>query len=290
MTDFFADLDGQASIRRGSCRLRRRHGMPPVVRGDGFTTPSTAPPHRGRGRSAQTNKQKETSIMKRTKVLGLCIVALFAMSGIVAAQSSAIEYVWKVNGKTLESGQEKTLISKAKGTQVLKTSVIGVKVEIKCTEVKTEGAKIIGGKPGTSTETVEYKGCTVAKPSGCKIAGETIKTNPLKDEIVEGVGSSAGKALILFKPVSGETFAEPKLEGGFLCLSLAVDGSVLAEANPQKEEVTTGTLKFEPAEGKKYKNSKGEEKSAGLTVSGSASTVTGEVETSLSPSEKFGVF
>ncbi len=228
--------------------------------------------------------------MKRSKMLGLCLVALFAMSGLAAAQASAIEFLWKVNGSKLETGQEKTLTSKAKGAQVLKTTVIGVKVEIKCTEVSTAGAKIIGGMPGTSSETVEYKGCTVAKPSGCTVKGGTITTNPLKDEIVEGVGTSAGKALVLFAPVTGKVFAEPKLEGGLLCLSLAVEGSVLAEANPQKEEVETGVLKFEPANGKESKNSKGETKKDGLTVSGSASTVTGEVETKLSPAEKFGVF
>ena len=228
--------------------------------------------------------------MKRTKVLGLCLVAVFAMSGLVVAQASAIEFVWKVNGSKLETGKEKTLTSKAKTAQVLKASLAGVAVEISCTTVSTTGAKIIGGLPGTSTETVEYKGCTVAKPAGCKVKGEAITTNPLKDEIVEGVGASAGKALLLFAPVSGTTFAEPKLEGGFLCLSVAVKGSVLAEAVPQKEEVETGVLKFEPANGKESKGSKGEARKDGLTVGGNAATVTGEVETKLSPVEKFGVF
>lgn len=228
--------------------------------------------------------------MQRTKVLGLCLVAVFAMSGLIAAQASAIEFAWHVNGSKLEAGKEKTLVSKALNAQVLKTTVIGVKVEIKCTEVSTAGAKIIGGIPGTSTETVEYKSCTVAKPAGCTIKGGTITTNPLKDEIVEGVGTSAGKALVLFSPVTGKVFAEPKLEGGFLCLSLAVEGSVLAEAVPQKEEAETGILKFEPANGKESKGSGGETRKDGLTVSGSASTVTGEVLTKLSPVEKFGIF
>jgi DsbC/DsbD-like thiol-disulfide interchange protein len=228
--------------------------------------------------------------MKRTKVLGLCLVAVFAMSGLVAAQASAMEFAWHVNGSKLEAGKEKALTSKAKGAQVLKTAVIGIKVEISCAEASTAGAKIIGGIPGTSTETVEYKGCTVAKPSGCKVKGGTITTNPLKDEIVEGVGTSAGKALVLFAPVTGKVFAEPKLEGGFTCLSLAVEGSVLAEANPQLQEVTTGVLKFEPANGKESKNSKGVTNKDGLTVSGNAATVTGEVETTLSPAETFGVF
>lgn len=233
---------------------------------------------------------KGTVRVRSTKVVVLCVVALFALSGIGVAQASAIEFVWKVNGKTLGSKEEKELTTKAKTTQVLKTSVLGVAVEIKCTEVKTAGAKIIGGTPGTSSETVEYTGCTVAKPSGCKIKGEAITTKALKDEIVEGVGASKGKALILFTPKEGETFAEPKLEGGLLCLSVAVKGSVLAEPLPQKEEATTGVLKFEPAEGKKYINSKKEEKAAGLKVGSSTATDSGEVEIKLKPEEKFGVF
>lgn len=228
--------------------------------------------------------------MKRAKVLGLCLVATFAMSGLVVAQASAIEFVWKVNGSKLETSKEKALTSKAKTAQVLKATVVGVPVEISCATVATPGAKIIGGTPGTSTETVEYKGCTVTKPSGCKVKGETITTNPLKDEIVEGVGASAGKALLLFAPVTGTTFAEPKLEGGLLCLSVAVKGSVLAEAVPQKEEVETGVLKFEPANSKESKNSKGETVKDGLTVGGNTSTVKGEIETKLNPVEKFGVF
>jgi len=228
--------------------------------------------------------------MRYAKLLTACLLAAAGLAIVNVAQASAIEFVWKVHAKTLASGEEKSLTSKAKGTQVLKASVIGVKTEISCTGVATTAAKIIGGTPGTGSETVEYSGCTVAKPSGCKVKGGTIKTVLLKQEIVEGVGSSAGKVEILSTPKEGETFAEPQLEGGLECLSIAVKGSVLAEANPQRTEGETGVLKFEPAEAKKYKNSKAEEKSAGLTVAGSASTVTGEVETKLSPAEVFGAF
>jgi hypothetical protein len=215
--------------------------------------------------------------------------AALAMTAVAAAQASAIEFVYRVNGAKLEAGKERELVSKAATSQVLKASPLGISTEITCTTVETSGAKIKGGKPGTSTETVHYSGCTVQKPSSCKVAEGKITTNPLIDEIVEGVGASAGKAEVLLKPASGETFAEPKLEG-FLCPSLAVDGSILAEALPQKEEVVAGSLKFEPAEKGKYKNSKGEELSAGLKVAGKAATTTGTVTTELSTKEKFGIF
>jgi hypothetical protein len=222
-------------------------------------------------------------------VVALAAVAL-AMSAVAAAQASAIEFIYKVNGAKLEAGKEKELVSKASTNQVLKATVLGLATEITCTTVETPGAKISGGVPGKSTETVHYSGCTVQKPSGCKVKEGKITTNPLVNEIVEGVGASAGKDLVLFKPVSGETFAEPKLEGGFLCASLAVNGSILAEAVPQKEEVVAGSLKFEPAEKTKYKNSKNEELSAGLKVGGKAATTTGTVVTELGTKEKFGLF
>jgi hypothetical protein len=226
--------------------------------------------------------------MRQTRVVGILAAALLVVSGLAAAQASAIEFVWKVNGSTLEAGKEKTLLSKAKGSQILKGSAFGIAVEITCTEVVTTGA-IIGGVPGTSTETVEYKSCTVQKPAKCKVSGGAIKTNLLKDEIVEGLGASKEKALILFSPKEGTKFAEPKLEGGLLCQSIPVEGTVLAEANPQKSEVENGVLVFEAAS-KEYKNSKGESKTAGLTLAGTASTVKGEVETMLSSGEKFGAF
>jgi hypothetical protein len=224
------------------------------------------------------------------KTLGVCVALALTISAVAAAQASAIEFIYKVNGAKLEAGKEKELVSKAGTSQVLKASPLGVNTEITCTKVETPGAKIKGGTPGTSTETVKYSGCTVQKPSGCKVKEEKITTNPLINEIVEGVGASAGKAEVLFRPASGETFAEPKLEGGFLCPSLSVNGSILAEAVPQKTEAVVGSLKFEPAEKGKYKNSKGEELSAGLKVGGKAATTTGTVETELSTKEKFGIF
>jgi hypothetical protein len=224
--------------------------------------------------------------MRHVKLVGLCLAAVFALSGLAAAQASAVEFAWHVNGSTFGSGSETELQSSAKTNQVLKATVLGVAVEITCTKVATPGAEIIGGIPGTSSETVHYTGCTVQKPSGCKIKEEKITTNPLTDEIVEGVGASAGKPLILFKPTTGTVFAEPKLSG-FFCLSVKVEGSLLAEPIPDEEEGTSGALKFEPAESRHYKTSAGSEGSAGLNNSG---TVKGEVEVSLVSGASFGVF
>jgi hypothetical protein len=222
------------------------------------------------------------------KTLGVCIALVFAFGAVTVAQASATEFIYKVKGAKLEAGQEKELTSKAETSQVLKATVLGVASEITCTKVETPGAKIKGGVPGTSSETVHYSGCTVQKPSNCKVKEGKITTNALENEIVEGVGASKGIIEVVFRP-TGKAFAEVALEG-FFCPTVTVEGSILAEAIPQGKEVETGLLKFEPAEKNKYKNSKGEEKEAGLKVGGKASTTTGTVETTLSTKEVFGLF
>jgi hypothetical protein len=221
--------------------------------------------------------------MRHVKLVGLCLAAVFALSGLAAAQASAAtEFEWHVSGSPLAAGSEEALASSAKTNQVLHATVLGVAVEITCTKVATPGAKIIGGFPGTSSETVEYTGCTVQKPSGCKIKEEKIVTKPLTDEIVEG---NSGEPMILFRPTEGTVFAEPKLSG-FFCLSVKVEGSILAEPIPDRTEATSGVLKFEPAS-KKYTNSAGVKGEAKLNNSG---TVTGEVNVSLVSGNEFGVF
>lgn len=224
--------------------------------------------------------------MRRAKMVGLCVVVACALSGVAAAEASPIEFAWKVGGEMLASGASREVTSNAKSAQVLKTTG----VEITCREVATPGARIAGGVAGTSSETVEFQRCAVQEPSGCRVKEEKITSRPLKDEIVEGVGSSAGRVLVVFMPAEGETFAEPKLSGGLLCISVAVKGSLLAEPSPQKQEATTVTLKFEPAEAKRYRNSKEEERPAGLTVGEDAVTVAGEDETALAGGEAFGAF
>lgn len=227
--------------------------------------------------------------MKRIHVAGVCIAVVLACGGVATAQASAKQFVWKVNGATLGAGA-RAFVARALGAQVLTTTFLGVKYEVSCAGVRAIKGEIIGGRPGTSAETFEYSKCTVTKPAGCKIPGEKITTKPLKDEIVEGVGASGGKLLLLFAPAVGEVFAEPRLEGGFLCLALTIEGSVLAEVIPMEREEPVLKLKFEPAEGTSYKNAKGEVKVAGLTVKGGAAHLLGEVDIELNPVEKFGVF
>jgi hypothetical protein len=240
------------------------------------------------GGTAVAKRKVEQMKSRRLRMLGACLTAAVALSAVAVAQASAIEFIYKVKGAPLSGKKE--LTSKAETSQVLKATVLGVASEITCTTVETPGALITGGVPGTSTETVHYGSCTVQKPSGCKVKEGKITTNALEDEIVEGVGLSKGLAEVLFKPAGGaKAFAEVKLEG-FFCPTVTVEGSILAEAIPQAKEVETGLLKFEPAEKTKYKNSKGEEKTAGTTVGGKAATTTGTVETKLNPIEVFGIF
>jgi hypothetical protein len=235
--------------------------------------------------------------MSKAKTALLTLATALLMSAVAAAGAQAIEFKWHVGGKSLEKATEtrelETKAKKAKKAFVLKGEVLEAKVEIECTEVAlAAGAKIIGGTPGTDEETVEFKGCKFTKPVECEVENKTITTNKLKSEIVEGVGASKGKVLTLFTPPEGKPFVEIKIVGEKCAIKgkQPVQGSVLAEDKPQKEEAVVGTVKFEPEEPKKYKNSKGEEKAAGLTFAKNTATLSGEQEVELKGKEKFGAF
>ena len=186
--------------------------------------------------------------MRRISLLGLALVAVlaltaFAVSAVVATAAEAIEAPFiKVEGTRLKKGEEKEV----KGKQVAGTSYVlkAGAVTITCTAQKLKaGAKIIGsavGEPGTSTETIEFSGCTVAgNGTGCNVShGGTITTEPVKDELVY-LSKETDKAKFiaeyigtLFVPVTSTKFVKVEFEPKPPCevLSTEVTGAVVGEA------------------------------------------------------------
>jgi hypothetical protein len=160
--------------------------------------------------------------MKRIKVLGLAIVAAFAMSavGASAAVSAIVEGpFWKVEGVRLANGAAKEIrVTGTSTRQELKTS-IGVK--IKCEKVMVEATPTpeIVGKPlgwgGTSIEKLRYTGNCVVEGDGstCKVKGGEVKTENLANR--EGYeGERTGNLLTGLKPEgTNKVFAKLKFEG-----------------------------------------------------------------------------
>jgi hypothetical protein len=187
--------------------------------------------------------------MKRIRIVGLCLVAVFAMSAIASASASAEtpEYTYKtcIKASPKESGKYNdklcTVASKGgkkegdyelaewnKGKKVTFTGKNGEStLDSYIPENEAEpwtGGTIVGtvvcksGKsagtltgPKTSTVTVEFKTCT-SEGKKCTSAGEkagTIKTDQLTSTLVAG---TSGESLSLVEGTSG-TSAEFNCEG-----------------------------------------------------------------------------
>ena len=214
-------------------------------------------------------------------------------------------FEWRVKGSALGSGATKEFTAKAAPagahkTFVLKGKVAGEAVTLESSKLKaSSGATINGGKPGTDKETLKLEEVTVSKPAKCSVSGGSITTKPLVSEIVEGVEevskvkTGTEETNILFSPSAGSTFAELEFTGSECVLKgdkATLEGSTVAEVQPQKEEVETERLVFGKAAKKPYRNSAGSFGSAELKLEAKSATLEGEAEITLTSKEHFGAF
>jgi hypothetical protein len=236
--------------------------------------------------------------MTRIKLVGLCLVAVFAFGVVAAAEASAAEYVYKVEGKTLSGNKEITSKAKTEFTLTGEESILGAKVKAitKCTKLKLNAAEkpvIVGGTPGKSEkEKIEFEGCT-ATLGGSKCSSVTIESASTNNEIVTIVlpASKAGDLGILFTPATGKIFTTVKLSkcGIFGSHEAKVEGSSTALASTG--EAVVGTLTYsETEEITKIKKSSGAEETTGLKFAGNPSKINGVAEVELVSKEKWGVF
>jgi hypothetical protein len=180
--------------------------------------------------------------MKRMRILGLCLVAAFALAVVAASSASAAPAFYecaKVKGGKYEKGcskeggkggyELKEGIGKA-GTKKFKGSgkkatlhTPAVGGEITCTAFKDEG--LLASPTGEKSVFSTFTGCAT-EGKKCVSAGQkagTIKTNALDGNLgeIEG-GSGVGVDL---KAESGKYLAEFECEG----LTVKVEGSVIGE-------------------------------------------------------------
>jgi hypothetical protein len=225
----------------------------------------------------------------RVRIVGLCLVAVLALSGAAASGASAHEFIWKVAGAKLEAGKTKELKAKVKvgSKYILKGSAFGVQTEVECKAQKLKaGSTINGGTPGTSEETLELEECKVLKPAGC--TGVKVAATPAKNEIVEIASNK--KLGILLTPKEGAKFTTISFEGCLFNLKAEVTGSAVAEVSPEAAEASSGTLSFPTTQIKEIVKSNGTKQATGLKFAGNEATISGESTTELAPSQMFGVF
>ncbi len=239
-------------------------------------------------------------MMIRTRLLLSSVIAALSAVAVLASSASAkISFEWRVNGKALAAGEQRTFTASAESTFDLKFTVAGSKTLLLSNKFKVvPGAKIFGGKPGTNEETVEFTNVTVAQPANCEVESlpnpvvGTVVTKLLKTEIVEGQTSQ--EPLILFTPKTGSTFAEVRFLGAnciFKNQEANFAGSFLADPLPHLSEVLTGLLDFEPSTGNEFLLSAGgAAEKAELQVAGNAASLGGTVLMTLLSDEKFGAF
>jgi hypothetical protein len=197
--------------------------------------------------------------MARIRILGLCLVAVFALSAVAAATASAVGgpiWIVKKSGVTEELAAGKTVGVESTSTPVefkLKTTIKGITGTIKCKVLVVSAAELIGGKPGTDKNVNEFKECkgegfaalcTVSSATG--VSG-VIGPFGVKTTLVFPAGGARALALDRFLPEAGTEFVKFKLSGG-LCPDVGtvnVKGCVLAEVWQGGASAASGALAAE---------------------------------------------
>lgn len=136
-----------------------------------------------------------------------------------------------VTGTNAQTASETAVAAVTK----LSGTITGVATEVQCTAVAGTGTLTNDStEPGLSVSgqgTIEYSGCTVAKPAekGCKVSGGAVKTNEVS---ATTLGQATGKVKV--SPTSGTTFASVKIEScsiEALNATFPVTGSLIAAAS-----------------------------------------------------------
>jgi hypothetical protein len=155
--------------------------------------------------------------MGRIKVLGLCLVAVVAMSALVASAASATEPYFKVGtsgtGTELTSTKAATI---AIGKGHLFVNELGI--IITC-EKGSGGGTLFNSNPGTSTKMgalkegkVTFEECKVEEAPTCELEKTVIEAKEVKG-LLGYTGKTTTKVVFLVQPtVSGGTFTTVKLK------------------------------------------------------------------------------
>jgi len=208
-------------------------------------TPTTATP--------VPNQGELEAKMKRFRLIGVALLAVFALGAIAASGAQAEEApFFSIGGTRLASGKTHNIA--AHGIKPFELTVAALGDNITCEKLTVEKGVLLGSNAGTqgkADQTSKFSGCKLAEgngaSAGCHLAAteggavtETITTNPLHGELVENV---EGKKLEeLYTPATGSVFvtiffgpSKPPCE----VLSTKVTGSTAAEVvkDPGEESI-----------------------------------------------------
>jgi hypothetical protein len=198
--------------------------------------------------------KEQVAKMKRFRLIGVALVAVFAFSAVAVSVAQAEEPFWSIAGTRLAAGKTHFITAKIfkEGTSghelELETPSAEITIACKGLSFPFETGVILGseaGTAGTNNEVAHFTGCTIkGKGAGekCEVENEEITTHPIISELVENVeGGAQGKNLLVeFKPVVPPNFVTIKFKAaaGGKCTfpETIVSGSTAAEVLNEKEE------------------------------------------------------
>jgi hypothetical protein len=147
--------------------------------------------------------------MKYFKSLGLCLMAVFALSALAATAAQAEENkgpLWIVGSHGLVAGETRAVVSKTEAPPILKGKLASVECE-KATNV----GFLLGGSPGTDYAKITFEACHLLGKKNCLATGLKPLPATNKGEIITDVltilafaKGSRTSAVDIFAP-EGET-------------------------------------------------------------------------------------
>lgn len=239
--------------------------------------------------------------MKHIRIIGLALVAVFALGAVAATSAlAAPEHIYKIEGNKLEAGETREIKASAKTEFTLKgKGVLEVEAVTKCKKLKLKASEhpdIIGGTPGTSAhEVIEFEECS-GTVGGSKCASVEVENAATNNELVTIRAPSElnGKLATLFTPASGKLFSKIKLNKcGFIFGSqkAEVEGTSAALVSPEATEAVAGTLAWhESMEITEVEKQGGAKVAVGLKSNGKLATLNGESSVELVSGLKWGAF
>jgi hypothetical protein len=231
---------------------------------------------RPRSRSITLTRSRQQ--MKRIRIVGLALLAVFAVAAVASATASATActtYCWKVGAKTLEEGEEAALKGEASSSYTLTGKAFGfIEIAVTCKKAATTG-KLLGGEPGKDEATIKYTECS---SSSCT-PHEPIETKAKSEVVLYTEGG---------KKYWGDLFTAKESSGIFTVIECtlkaevtgSIVGELLNEAKAKLEAVNVteeafGYVNFTGSNSSNYTNQKAEEKTAELKWEGKAATLKG---------------
>jgi hypothetical protein len=238
--------------------------------------------------------------MTRIKLVGLGLIAAFALSAIATTSAMAApKHIYMVESKALAAGETKEITAKDSEEFTLTgKGALEVEAVTKCKKLKlkaSEHPEIIGGTPGKSAkEVIEFEECS-ATVGGVKCTSVEVENASTTNELVTVLKpeSLKGKLATLFDPTSGTVFSKIKLNKcGILGNQTAtVEGTTAALIEPEATEALEGMLVWNSkSEITEVETQSGAKHPVGLTSDKKKATLNGIALVALVSGQKWGAF